>query len=101
MNARRANRKNNQKRRAVVVVQVAVIMGVLIGAAAFSVDVGVMYNTRGDLQRAADAAALAAAEAMSNGDRNLDRVTRARNAAVKYVGLNHVMGESLLLTEGG
>ena len=87
------------RKRAVAVVVVAVLIPVLLGFAALTVDVGVMVNVRTDLQRAADAGALAAAEAMSNGDRNLDRVTRARNAAIEYVGANHVMGESLLLAE--
>jgi hypothetical protein len=49
------------QRRAAVVVQVVVVLGVLIGFGALVIDVGMMYNTRADLQHAADAAALAGA----------------------------------------
>jgi len=47
----------------VVAVQVGVVLIVLIGFAALTVDVGTLYNTRADLQRTADAAALAGASA--------------------------------------
>ena len=60
MNARKPYRKTEHKRRAVVVVQVVVLLGVLIGAAALTIDVGGMFAARADLQRTADAAALAA-----------------------------------------
>lgn len=59
MNVRRPYRKNNKKRRAVVAVQVVVLSTVLFGVAALTIDVGAMFNTRADLQRTADAAALA------------------------------------------
>ncbi len=52
--------------RAAVAVQVCVCMVVLIGFGAFVVDVGGMYNVRADLQRTADAAALAAASAYTS-----------------------------------
>ena len=45
--------------RGAVAVQVAVMAPILIGFAAFSIDVGLMFNAKTDLQRAADAAALA------------------------------------------
>lgn len=60
MKARKPFRKNDHKRRAVVVVQVVVLLGVLVGAAALTIDVGGMFAARADLQRTADAAALAA-----------------------------------------
>ena len=47
--------------RAVVAVQVMVLLVVMLGFAALTVDVGMMYNTRADLQRAADASAMAGA----------------------------------------
>lgn len=48
-------------RHGAVAVFTLVMMVVLIGFAALTVDVGAMYNTRADLQNAADAAALAGA----------------------------------------
>ena len=42
-----------------VAVQVVVLSTVLFGVAALTIDVGAMFNTRADLQRTADAAALA------------------------------------------
>ncbi len=41
-----------------------VLMFVLLGFASLTIDIGVMYNTRADLQKAADAAALAGASAL-------------------------------------
>ena len=49
------------KRPAVVLVQVAVVLTVLLGFVALTVDVGRMCNTRADLVNAADAGALAGA----------------------------------------
>ena len=48
--------------RGVVAVITAIMMVVLLGMAAFAIDVGHLYAVRADLQTAADAAALAAAE---------------------------------------
>ena len=47
-----------------VIVLVAVLLVVLLGFTVLAVDVGYMYNTRAELQNAADAAAMAAAVAM-------------------------------------
>ncbi len=52
-----------RQRNAVVMVFTLVLMVVLLGFAAMTIDVGVIYNTRADLQNAADAAALAGAAA--------------------------------------
>jgi hypothetical protein len=52
---------DQSRRRALVAVQVGVVLVVLLGFAALTVDVGTLYNTRADLQRTADAAALAGA----------------------------------------
>jgi hypothetical protein len=51
------------RRRGAAAIFAMVMMVVLIGFAALTVDVGVLYNTRADLQNAADAAALAGAAA--------------------------------------
>ncbi|MFH1746234.1 MAG: pilus assembly protein TadG-related protein [Planctomycetota bacterium] len=48
-------------RRAAVIVQVAVMTTVIIGFGALAIDLGTLYMARSELQRAADAAALAGA----------------------------------------
>jgi hypothetical protein len=52
------------RRKSAVLVIVAVSMVVLIGFAAIVADVGIMYNARQDLQRTADASALAGVSAL-------------------------------------
>lgn len=54
-------RNEQQARRGVVVVQVAVVLTLLLGFVALTIDVGTMYNTKAELQLAADSAALAGA----------------------------------------
>lgn len=56
---------NNQKRRGMTIVFVVVLIPVLLGAAALTIDVGLLVNTKTDLQIAADAAALAGVSALS------------------------------------
>ena len=61
---RRGSRDPNGKparRRAVAAVQVAVMLVVLVGVAALTIDGGHLMFVRGELQNAADAAALAGA----------------------------------------
>lgn len=60
---RSIQRKRSTQRRGAVLLLVAVSLVVLIGFAALSIDVGQMYRARTELQRAADAAALAGASA--------------------------------------
>ncbi len=54
---------NNKKRRATTIIIVAVMIPVLLGFAALTIDVGAMYSVRADLQISADAAAMAAVSA--------------------------------------
>ena len=54
------------KRRAATVVLVAVVVPVLIGFTALTVDVGYLYNVRTQLQTTADAAAHAGAVLLPN-----------------------------------
>lgn len=56
---------NNQRRRGITMVFVVILIPVLLGAAALTIDVGLLVNTKTDLQIAADAAALAAVSALS------------------------------------
>src|SRR5262245_51463113 len=53
-------------RRGVVAVFAALCMALIIGMAALALDLGNMYLIRGELQRAADAAALAGAGAYAS-----------------------------------
>jgi len=70
------------RRRGVAAVFAMVMLVVLIGFAALTVDSGVLYNTRSDLQDAADAAARAGAWAFTD-DRMVDvRASRASTESV-------------------
>ncbi|NOX59538.1 MAG: VWA domain-containing protein [Planctomycetes bacterium] len=71
-------------------------MTAIIGFAALSVDVGSMYNAKGDLQRTADAAALAAASKLSAFDEG-NPTTLARAEALLYAEQNDVFGRSVTL----
>ncbi|HSW45406.1 MAG TPA: VWA domain-containing protein [Phycisphaerae bacterium] len=86
----------SRKRRAAVVAQVAVGLTTLCGFAALSVDVGIMYYGRAELQRSVDAAALAAAAQLGNNVQG-DAVTRARQAAVDFANRNQVLGSRVNL----
>ncbi len=89
-------RWRDNRKRAVVAVQVAVMLTVLLGMAALTIDVGHLYNAKADLQRTADSAALAAASMLSvYGDG--DPVELAREAAIKYVKENEVFGRALVI----
>lgn len=61
-------RRWGARRRAVVAVQVAITMVVLLGFAVLTVDVGQLFGARTELQRAADSAALAGASAFVSDD---------------------------------
>ncbi len=61
----RNQRPISTKRRAAAVVMVAVILPVLLGMAALTVDVAYLYNIRHDLQRSADAGALGGASTLT------------------------------------
>ncbi len=85
---------SNRRRGAVAFLTLA-FMIVLLGFAALTIDVGVMYNARADLQHSADAAALAAAQLLSEYELGGDPVTRARLTAEEFVEKNHVLGRKV------
>jgi Flp pilus assembly protein TadG len=85
------------RRRGAVAVQVVVASTVLLGFAALSVDVGALYNAKGDLQRAVDAAAMAAAGQLSNFEGDTDPMALAMSAAQYSLTQNPVLGQSLTL----
>lgn len=94
------------RRRGAVAVMVLVILTVLVGFTALTVDVGAMYNVRGDLQGSADSAALAGAYAYTTddmmrvrmgtgGEDALAAVTAlASSLAAEYAAKNHSFGAS-------
>jgi Flp pilus assembly protein TadG len=88
------------------------MLPVLIGFAALTIDIGAMYNTRADLQRAADAAALAGVAALTSdtmmqyrdtaNSALLFQVTTAATGEVNYFsGLNHSFGSNTMHIEAG
>lgn len=72
---------HNQKGSVLVIV--AIGMAVFMGMAAFSVDLGSAYVTKSNLQKAADAAALAGAQMLPN-------ATNAKTKALEYAGKNGI-----------
>lgn len=86
---RTVQRLMKQRRRAAVVVQVAVSSALVLGMGALALDLGTLYTAQTELQVSADAAALAgAAELAGTGDVQ----AAALAAANTYAGLNHVLG---------
>jgi Flp pilus assembly protein TadG len=70
-----------RRKRGAVAVLTVVMLVVLIGFASLTIDVGVMFNTRAELQNTADAAALAGAQMLPDG-------AAARQTAVEYANRN-------------
>jgi len=77
-----------------VAVQVGIMLTVLIGFAALAVDVGAIYNAKGELQRTADAAATAAASLLGEAS---DPLGQATAEACKYAANNYLFGQPLAL----
>jgi Flp pilus assembly protein TadG len=83
--------------RGAVLVLVAVMMAFMLTMVAFAVDVGFMHCAKTDLQRSADAAAIAACwelrktPSATTPDMTSTEVTNARTQAVSYAGLNKVL----------
>ena len=93
--------KMNWARRASAMPLVAVVCPVLLAFAALSVDIGALYDAKAELQRCADAAALAGAGALiderrlrNNGGMNLEIDFAVRQTAREYVQRNRVLGAS-------
>ena len=86
---RRSQTSNRSRRKGAIAVLAAIFMVVMLGMVAFSVDVGYIANTQAELQRACDAAALAAAGALVNGNGS------ATTAAQTYLAMNNVAGRAI------
>jgi Flp pilus assembly protein TadG len=82
------------RRRAAALLAVMVLLPVLLGFAVLTVDVGVLFNTRADLQNAADAGALAATNVLAS-DRSAAGVARARQQAIEIIQRHTTLGRSL------
>ena len=91
----------SRHRRGVIAVQFAMMSTVVFGFAALVVDVGMLYNTKADLQRAADAAALAGASAyFSDAGLRQDEyelVALITNRAQQFSMQNTTLGKSTIL----
>lgn len=90
-------RRGEQKRGAVLV-WTACSLTALVGITALSVDVGYTYAVRGELQRTADAAAMAAASRLASAEGDLYQVTY--DLASEYAGKNEAGGVAIQLSAG-
>ncbi|MHC5110025.1 MAG: pilus assembly protein TadG-related protein [Planctomycetota bacterium] len=77
------------RRRGLIAVQIAVLLVVILGFAVLSVDIGQMYNARGDMQRSVDSASLAGASNLPLGN------NAAISKAVSFAGDNPVFNEQV------
>jgi hypothetical protein len=91
-------RHQKQTRRGVIAVMTAVLAIVLVAMVAFSVDIGYVLTAKEELQRTADAAALAACweygNFLAHGFEPPDAATMARLTASEYAALNSVTGDA-------
>jgi len=86
------------RRRAAVVVQVAVMSTLIMGFGALAIDVGMLYVTKTDLQAAADSAALAGAAQLAAPNGN-DPESLARAAAKEFAERHRAFGSQIVLDE--
>jgi len=92
----RGSFRRTDRRRGLVAVQVAVAMTLIIGFAALTIDVGAMYNAKADLQKTADAAALAAASKLADySHATLSPMDLARAEAERLTRQNKVYGQEV------
>ncbi|MCI0332728.1 MAG: pilus assembly protein TadG-related protein [Planctomycetes bacterium] len=92
-----------QSRKGAITILAAILSVVLIGMVAFSVDIGYVLSAKEDLQRSADAAALAACweygQKLSDGSSSAASVAAARSTAANYAALNQVTGSAMSLDQ--
>ena len=90
---------DRKHRRGAIAVLSAILAIVFIGMVAFSVDVGYVLSAKEELQRSADAAALAACwefgQRRSDGHSSPDAAAYARTAASTYAAANRVTGDAM------
>jgi Flp pilus assembly protein TadG len=83
-----------QSRHGNILVLTAVFLVGFCAMVAFAVDVGYMLLVRTELQRSADAAALAAAQELAGDTTDPYRLTGARQVAADYAAFNKIVGNS-------
>jgi len=86
-----------KRRRAAAAALVLITLFVLLASAAFSVDIGMISNARADLQRAADAGAMAAAKVLGDVTTGVEPIAAAREAAQRIVESNPVLGHRVTI----
>lgn len=98
---KRNNLRNYGQRKGTITVLAAILSIVLVGMVAFSVDIGYILSAKEELQRSADAAALAACweygANLSKGNSSTESVYAARAAATTFAGQNPVTGSAMSL----
>ncbi len=81
MNGPKTNLESSRDR-GVIVVSAAVFATMLLGCAALAVDMGAIYNAKAELQRTADAAAMAAPKTRGR-NRGIENTVSAKLPATK------------------
>lgn len=98
---KRAQRTLKRKRTGAIAVLTAILSIVLVGMVAFSVDLGYVLSAKEELQRSADAAALAACweygQKLAKGNSSSVATASARTTAANYAALNKVTGNAMLV----
>jgi len=89
-----------QRRRGATAPLVVVVLPVILGFAALTIDVGVIFNTRADLQKAADVSALSAADVLRSTFYRDGSVDSARTVATGVVEQNNVMSRKVTVDPG-
>ncbi len=88
-----------EQERGAVLVLMALLMVVLLGAAALSIDVGILYTARTQCQNAADSGALACAGYMLTlNNLNPGAVTKIKNKGVEYANYNKVLSQPVAIS---
>jgi Flp pilus assembly protein TadG len=75
-------------RRGQITVLVALTLVIMVGIAGLAIDSGRAYGVKAKLNGAVDAASLAAARALAEGDSDAARIDNARSAAARYFAAN-------------
>ncbi len=98
------NRKRKplrQSRRGAIAVLAAIMAVVLVGMIAFCVDLGFVLSAKEEMQRSADATALATCwdfgQKLSQGNSVPDATGLARTTAVQYASSNPVTGHAMVV----
>ncbi len=88
-------------RKGAVTVLAAILAAVLVGMVAFCVDIGYVLTAKEELQRSADASALATCwefgQKLAQGSSSADAASLARSAAVQYALLNGVTNHAMIV----